>query len=260
MPEIMQSPVMIVGPCAVESREQVISATISLLERNVFIERGGLYKPRTSPGFDGLGLQAAPWVAEATRMGITFGTEVMLPEHVDGLLEAVNQNGGDPSKLFFWLGSRNQNHMIQSEVGRRINQEAKPSVRLMIKNQPWGDEAHWLGIVDHVVDAGLSSERIDLCHRGFSPYGRNNPDGFRNPPDFEMAMRIKEKTRMPMIVDLSHIAGSVDGVFEVARRAIPYGFDGYMVEFHPNPSDAQTDKRQQLDLNQLDKLISIVSI
>ena len=260
MPELLKPPIMMIGPCSVESRGQLLQTVAGAKERGISIIRGGLFKPRTAPGFEGLGLTAAPWVAEVTNEGITFGTEALLPDNVSDLIEAVERDGGDPAHLLFWLGSRNQNHVIQRGIAQRVMKEAEPNVMLMIKNQPWGDENHWLGIVEHVLQTGFPSERVALIHRGFSPYGRENSDNMRNPADFEMAMRVREKTHLPMLLDPSHIAGSVVNVFKVVEKAKKYNFDGLIIEVHPNPDGAQTDKNQQLDFNGLDKLLSIATL
>lgn len=246
--------IIIAGPCAAESREQVLGSALSMKERGIPILRASLWKPRTKPGFDGVGTDGVSWLAEATKMGITVATEVLLPDHVGGVLDGIEKEG-DPEKVLLWLGSRNQSHLIQREIALRMRNEAPITVKLMIKNQPWNDEAHWLGIIDHVTDAGFPSERILLCHRGFHPNGGENPMGLRNLPDFEMAMRVRELTGLPMLVDLSHIAGNVDKIPMIAEKAKKYDMDGYMVEVHPNPSVAKTDARQQLNMDEFDKLL-----
>jgi 3-deoxy-D-arabino-heptulosonate 7-phosphate (DAHP) synthase len=246
----------IIGPCAAEDRGQILQTAQRAKERGIGVIRGSLWKPRTRPSsFEGVGLTGAPWFAEVGRLGITAGTEVLLPEHVTDLVGAIEASGGDSAKLLFWLGSRNQNQHIQKGIAERIRLDAPSEVKLLIKNQPWNDEAHWLGIVDYVIGAGLSPERLILCHRGFCANGHANPEGFRNIPDFEMAMRVKEKTGLPMILDPSHIGGSREKVFKAVELAAGYDFDGVMVEVHPNPSEAQTDAGQQLTFKQLDKLL-----
>lgn len=250
---------IIAGPCAAESREQVVTCAKALKEQGIDIERMSWFKPRTRPGFEGVGNAAAPWAAEVTNMGITIGTEVLIPEHVTQVIEGISNNEGDPAHVLLWLGSRNQNHITQREIVRRILGEAPSSVKLLIKNQPWSDEAHWLGIVEHVSSTGISSERIILCHRGFSPNGQDNPHNLRNLPDFDMAMRIKESTGLPMLIDPSHIGGSVENVFTIVQQAADFNFDGLMVEVHPTPSNAQTDVKQQLTFQQLDELLMITS-
>jgi chorismate mutase len=251
--------IIIAGPCAAESRCQILECAQGLKERGIFIERACWWKPRTRPGFEGVGRVAAPWAAEVTNMGITMGTEVLIPEDVTTVIEGINENKGNPSKVLLWLGSRNQNHLIQREIARRVLNEAPNNVRLLIKNQPWSDEAHWLGIVDHVVSVGIGLDRLILCHRGFSPNGYANPNNFRNLPDFDMAMRVKEVTGLPMLFDPSHIGGNVENVFKVSDMAAGFPFDGLMVEVHPSPSDAQTDAKQQLTFQELDRLLNISS-
>lgn len=249
--------IIIAGPCAAESKDQVLKCASALKERGIEMMRASLWKPRTKPGFEGVGLAGSSWFAEATKLGITIGTEILLPDQVTGLIDGISDHNGDPTKMFLWLGSRNQNHIIQREIARRILEETPSNVRLLIKNQPWSDEAHWLGIVDHVVGAGIEPERIILCHRGFSPNGQSNPDNFRNLPDFDMAMRVKEVTGLPMLLDPSHIGGSVENVFKAVEMAADCDFDGLMIEVHSNPSDAQTDAKQQLTFQELDRLLTI---
>ncbi len=80
----------------------------------------------------------------------------------------------------------------------------------------------------------------------------------RNLPDFEMAMKIKEITGLPMVVDPSHIGGSVDNVFRVIKEAKQYDFDGMMIEVHPEPKNAKTDAKQQLGFSQFDRLLKMI--
>jgi chorismate mutase len=102
----------------------------------------------------------------------------------------------------------------------------------------------------------LEKDRIILNHRGFSPKGEN-PFGLRNFPDFEMAMKIKNLTRLPMILDPSHIGGTVENVFLIMEKAKQYNFDGAMIEVHPKPIEAKSDAKQQLAFLELDKLLKI---
>ena len=249
---------MIVGPCAAESKNQILKCAKALEKRGIKGMRASLWKPRTRPNdFEGVGRDGLSWLAQVTRLGITVGTEVLLPGQVTELADGIRNHGGDPTKMFFWLGSRNQNQFIQREIARRILRKTPSNVKLIVKNQPWDNEAHWLGIVEYVVSAGISPERVILCHRGFSANGRNNPDGFRNLPDFDMAMKVKQTTGLPMLLDPSHIGGSVDNVFKTLEQAKDYDFDGLMIEVHPTPTKALTDNVQQLNFLELDKLLTL---
>lgn len=252
----MLNKIIIAGPCAAESQEQIINSAKELKKRGIRIMRASLWKPRTLPGFEGVGKKGIDWFAKVTKMGITVATEVLFPDQVSLVLKIIKKNG-NPDKILFWLGSRNQNHYLQRGIALRINQEAPKSVKLLIKNQPWKDEKHWLGIVDHVLSSGLAPERVILNHRGFSPKGMNIFK-MRNLPDFEMAMKIKKITGLPMVVDPSHIGGSVDNVFRVMKTAKKFDFDGMMVEVHPDPIHAKSDAKQQLNFQKFDELLKII--
>lgn len=249
--------IIIAGPCAAESEEQVINCAKELKKRGIKIMRASLWKPRTKPGFEGIGLEGLPWVAQVTRLGIIMATEILFPEQVDQVIEGVEKNNGNSKNLLFWLGSRNQNHKTQKGIAGRIHKISK-DIKLMIKNQPWRDEAHWLGIIDHVTSTGLKKNRIILCHRGFSNGWSANPLSLRNIPDWEMAMKVREITHLPMIIDPSHIGGTVENVFRITKESNQHSFDGLMVEVHPTPKKAKTDAKQQLTIYQLDKLLKII--
>jgi len=252
-----KSKIIIAGPCAAESREQVINCALALKKQGIKIMRASLWKPRTQPGFEGIGTKGISWLAEITMLGITVATEILLPEQLTQLIKGINKNG-DLSKVLLWIGSRNQNHLIQRGIAKIIKEKMPKTVKLLVKNQAWADERHWLGIVDHIVGSGISPKRLILCHRGFASSGQNNPNNFRNLPDFEMAMRVKEKSGLPMLIDPSHIGGTVGNVFKVMNMAEKFDFDGMMIEVHPKPIEAQSDAKQQLTFKELKSLLKII--
>lgn len=248
-------PYIIAGPCAAESPDQIKRSTKEALLRNVDAARVSAWKPRTRPGsFEGLGREVIPLLIETAQMGLIPATEVMLPEHAEMAINAVI--GHTDQKLLLWLGSRNQNQHLQREIGRIVAGEKR--VMLMIKNQPWPDEGHWKGIAEYVIDGGADPSQLLFCHRGFAP----SANGFRNTPDFSMAMKLKIETGIPMIIDPSHIGGSVERVIQTARAALDYredkmGFDGLIVEVHPDPTNALTDAKQQLTWKEFDKILTV---
>jgi len=229
--------------------------------RNIDIVRPSLWKPRTEPDeFDGVKERGIPWLIKVAKMGIIPGTEIMSAAHADIVVDSIIKNAS--TNVLIWIGARNQNHFEQQEIGKVISGE--PRVILMIKNPPWGDERHWKGIIGHVLKGGASKDQLILCHRGFWPNG-NNPEGLRNVPDFQMAMRIKKETGLPMIFDPSHVGGERKKVIEVAKQAMRHsdgeiGFDGLIVEVHPNPAEALTDTKQQLTWQEFDELIKVCYI
>lgn len=252
------SKIIIAGPCAAESREQIESIAEKISALGNIIMRASIFKPRTRPGFEGLGKEGVKLLIKAAAKNITIATEVMLPEHVNMILEGIADLPRKP-KLILWIGSRNQCHLSQREIAKIINEKAPRSTKLMIKNQPWKDEAHWIGIAEHVLSSGLSPGRIILCHRGFCPDSNPNPNMFRNLPDYEMAMRIKKATKLPMIIDPSHIGGSIENVFKITEESCRFDFDGMMIEVHPNPKNAMTDAKQQLSFDEFKHLLAIIN-
>jgi 3-deoxy-D-arabino-heptulosonate 7-phosphate (DAHP) synthase len=243
-------PLVIAGPCAAESEEQILEAIQEAKKRHVDFIRISLWKPRTKPGFDGLGRRGLKLLVAAAKAGVNPATEVILPEHAKMAMKAVFA-AVPRARLMLWIGSRNQNHIIQRKIATAVAGDRR--VTLMVKNQPWTSEDHWEGIVSHVLGGGVSHDRVMLCHRGFVPNGIN-PHGYKNVPDYAMAMRIKEKTGLPMLFDPSHTGGAVVKVLQVAREAKAHHFDGVIVEVHRDPIHALTDAKQQLTWKEFDQL------
>lgn len=244
--------IIIAGPCAAESKEQIILSAKEAKKRKIDFLRVGLWKPRTKPGFDGLGEAGISLMVDVAKMGVNPSTEVIVPKHAEKVMKAVlpaTKNG----KLLLWIGARNQNHYIQQEIARVVARQ--PRVVLMVKNQPWSNIEHWEGIIEHVLHGGIECSHLLVCHRGFSPNGHGNPYGYRNVPDYKMAEQIRKKHKLTMIFDPSHTGGSVENVLRVAKEASQYSFDGLIVEVHPDPKNAKTDAKQQLTWEQFDMLI-----
>lgn len=242
---------LVIGPCAVESREQVIETIRQAKNIGVDYVRLSLWKPRTKPGFEGMGEEGIKLLVEAAKMGVNPAVEPMLPEQAKLVMDAVmaaTKNG----KFMLWIGARNQNHYIQREIAKIASRNER--CVLMVKNQVWHNEKHWEGIVEHCLSGGIKPTHLMLCHRGFAPTG-DNPHGYRNIPDFDMAMRMKEKTGLLMLFDPSHTGGSVEKVIKITQIAEKYNFDGLIVEVHPNPKKALSDATQQLNWKQFRQLM-----
>lgn len=247
--------IIIAGPCAAESLEQIKASLKEAKKRKVDFVRISLWKPRTKPGFDGLKEKGIPLLLEAVKMSINPATEVIMPKHARAVINAVLPKLKKNGKLLIWIGARNQNHYAQQEIARLASQDKR--ILLMVKNQPWPDQSHWEGIVEHVLAGGISRKNLILCHRGFIANDHLNPRGFRNIPDYEMSKKIKGKTSLPMLFDPSHTGGSVDNVMHISTEASKHSFDGIIVEVHPNPAVALTDAKQQLNWEQFDELVKV---
>lgn len=248
---------IIAGPCALESRQQLRACVKALQQMGVNMIRACLWKPRTQPGFEGLGSMALPLLLEETLPhGMIPATEILCAEHALCVVHALEQFGPD-AKMIVWLGSRNQNHLEQRKIAK-ILATGPEGIILMFKNQMWDDEKHWLGICQHLISEGFPAKRLMTCHRGFCPGKMPNPKGLRNLPDFEMAMRVKEKLGIPMLLDPSHIGGTRENVIDTCRIAMDYAFDGCLIEAHCDPERAMTDAKQQLSFDSLHELLNMM--
>jgi 3-deoxy-D-arabino-heptulosonate 7-phosphate (DAHP) synthase len=245
---------LIAGPCSAEGEEQIMSSLAEAQQRPVDYVRISLWKPRTQPGFDGIKESGIPLMAKAATMGLNPATEVLTPEQAETVVTGVLPSLCDDGRMMLWVGARNQNHLSQQEIARVAAQDSR--ITVMFKNQPWYSESHWEGIASHALEGGVAAENLILCHRGFTP-GKHepNPGKLRNIADSEMAMRVKAATGVRVILDISHIAGSVDNIEPVALAHMQYDYDGMIIEVHPNPRFAWTDAKQQITWKELDTLL-----
>lgn len=254
---LFHNKMIIAGPCALENRQSLKTIVHLLHSEGIRIVRASLWKPRTSPGWDGIGLWGLYTLLEETLpLGIIPATEIVSSTHVHALVE-VMKNFGEHGRIIVWLGARNQNHFEIRTIAK-ILADAGPQFILIYKNQMWEDEKHWQGIGDHILKSGFPRERLIACHRGFAPGRAPNQEGYRNLPNFEMAMQIKQKMQIPMLLDPSHIGGSQEKCLEILRQSQNYEFDGILVEVHENPLKALTDSQQQLDHGKLKEALEII--
>lgn len=249
--------IVIAGPCALENRHLLNNVVKIIHPLGVRMVRASLWKPRTNPSWDGLGLWGLYTLLEETLpLGIIPATEILSAQQVVTIVE-VMKNFGEHAKIILWVGSRNQNHFELREIAR-ILANAGPQFILIYKNQMWEDYKHWLGIGEHIIKAGFPAERLIACHRGFAPGRSENQEGYRNLPNFEMAMEVKEKMNIPMILDPSHIGGSQQKCLDILRLSQNFDFDGILVEVHEAPNKALTDATQQLDQAKFKEALEII--
>ena len=247
---ISEKPIVIAGPCSVETRQQLFSVTNSLAgESRLSVIRCGVWKPRTRPGgFEGLGEPALQWIRELKDDNPTlhFCCEVARPEHVE-----LSLNYGIDA---LWLGSRTTvNPFLVGELAQALKGTGIP---MLVKNPVTPDIALWLGAIERLRQAGI--KEIAAVHRGFSTY---NNFGYRNNPLWEIPIELKRlMPDVPLLCDPSHIGGSADLVASLAQMALDLHFDGLMVECHPNPQSALTDAQQQITPQQLSAMLDSLKI
>jgi 3-deoxy-D-arabino-heptulosonate 7-phosphate (DAHP) synthase len=275
---------IIAGPCALESEEHAQITISEAKNSGIDVVRMNLWKPRTKPGFEGVGESGIPWVRQAAQSGLGVAMEVMIPEHAELLMEEIL--GKVPhASLMLWIGSRNQNHLLQRDIAKVVAGDDR--VKLIAKNQPWRDESHWMGIVEHLASGGAKDEQLMLCHRGHTPTvedsrkakaTQNNIHAelakemlkggavditnwsshapLRNIPDLEMAKRVRNELALPLLLDPSHIGGAVEVVKRLAQEyGVEDWIDGQIIEVHPDPAHAMTDSQQQLNWDELRELM-----
>jgi 3-deoxy-7-phosphoheptulonate synthase len=219
--------VMIAGPCAVESRSQLLESAHAVKEAGAHALRGGAYKPRSSPySFQGLGEEGLEILVEAREAtGLPIVTEVMAPELVPLVAKYAD---------VLQIGARNmQNFALLHAAG-----ESDKPVLLKRGNSALIEEL--LMAAEYILSHG--NRRVILCERGV----RTFETATRNTTDINAIPVLKSLTHLPVILDPSHSTGHADFVIPIARAGIAAGADGLIIEVHPNPKEAMSDGGQSL--------------
>ncbi|WP_425147915.1 bifunctional 3-deoxy-7-phosphoheptulonate synthase/chorismate mutase [Deinococcus sp.] len=221
-------PVLLAGPCSIESEEQMDATARFLAGRGVRMLRGGAYKPRTSPyGFQGMGVDGLIIGAGAAREnGQIFVTEVMDTRDVEVVSEYAD---------ILQVGARNMhNFALLREVGRA----GKP---VLLKRGLSATIEEWLYAAEYILAEG--NRQVILCERGIRTFEKWT----RNTLDLSAVALAKQETHLPVFVDVTHAAGRRDLLIPLAKAALAVGADGIHVEVHPSPATALSDNEQQLD-------------
>lgn len=219
--------VVMAGPCAVESRAQVMATAEAVATHGAHLLRGGAFKPRTSPySFQGLGEEGLELLAEARdRTHLPVITEVMEPDEV----ETVERYSD-----VLQIGTRNmQNYPLL----RRVGQSRKP---VMLKRGMSATVEEWLMAAEYILAEG--NKEVMLCERGIRTFDTT----LRNTLDIAVVPMMKRLSHLPIIVDPSHGTGKWYLVKPLALAAAAVGADGIMVEVHPDPDHALSDGPQAL--------------
>lgn len=243
LPKI-DNPLLISGPCSLESEEQALSTARELAkDKRVFIYRGGIWKPRTRPGmFEGVGSIGLEWLKLVKQeTGLLTGTEVANAQHVEECLKA----GVD----VMWIGARST---ASPFVVQEIADVLKGTDQIiMVKNPVNPDVQLWVGALERLNQAGLKN--LVAIHRGFTPFSDTK---YRNYPNWKTVIELKRLLpNLPIICDPSHIAGKREYLFEISQKAFDIGLDGLMLESHIDPSCALSDKDQQVTPADLAKIL-----
>lgn len=225
------------GPCAVESREQLLDIAGEVKSAGAVLLRGGAFKPRTSPySFQGLEEEGLKHLAEARqKTGLPVVTEVMDPRDIELIVQYAD---------VLQIGARNmQNFRLLKEVGTY----RKP---VLLKRGISATIKEWLMSAEYIMSGG--NHDVILCERGIRTYETET----RNTLDLSAVPVLKQLTHLPVIVDPSHAVGKWDLVPPMARAAVAAGADGLLIEVHSNPEEALCDGEQSLKPKMFRQLMS----
>lgn len=242
--EAASKPIIIAGPCSVETPEQLDQTVNHLAKQGIKIIRGGVWKPRTRPNsFEGVGEIALPWIKEVKdKYRVQFAIEVASPYHVEKALEY----GID----MLWIGARSTvNPFTVQDIADALKGVDIP---VWVKNPVNPDIALWIGALERMNRAGVN--KLGAIHRGFSNF---NDSMYRNSPTWQIPLEFKTQfPQIPLLNDPSHISGKRDLIMPVSQMALDLNFDGLIIESHINPDQAWSDSAQQLTPADLGQLIA----
>lgn len=222
-----QRPVVVAGPCAVESEEQIMKTARFVKQAGADLLRGGAFKPRTGPHtFQGMreeGLKLLAKAREAT--GLPIVTEVMSPDNVGLVAEYAD---------LLQVGARN---MQNFDLLRELGKIRKP---VLLKRGMSATIEEFLAAAEYILAEG--NEQVILCERGIRTFETST----RNTLDLAMVPLVKELTHLPIMVDPSHATGKRSLVTPMSKAALVAGAHGVLVEVHPEPEKALSDGPQSL--------------
>lgn len=223
------------GPCAIESKEQLMETAFAVKKAGATFLRGGAYKPRTSPySFQGLEVEGLKYMKEAREAtGLNVICEVTSLHAIEAATQYVDM---------LQIGARNmQNFELLKEAG-------KSGLPVLLKRGLSATIDEWLNAAEYIIAEG--NPNVVLCERGIRTY----ETATRNTLDISAVPVIRSKSHLPMIVDPSHATGVRAYVAPLAKAAIAAGADGLMIEVHPCPACALSDGPQSLTFDAFSEL------
>lgn len=226
---------MIAGPCAIESREQIEQSCQMLIQQGIRVLRAGCYKPRTSPyTFRGLGEDGLKLLAEMReKYGLLIATEMRDATHADKVVEYADIVQVGAKAMY--------DHGLLTAAG----QSSKP----VILKRGFGSTLQELvNCADFIMSCG--NDQVILCERGIRSFETHT----RFTLDLCGVAWLKQHCNLPVILDPSHAMGYAYGIGDLARACTAMGIDGLLIETHPCPQCAQSDAPQQLNHQQFGEM------
>lgn len=225
---------IILGPCAIESDEQV-SKTIDFLKtHNQKLMRGGIVKLRTSPySFIGLGDEAYKLVKKIKDNNLLLVSEITSTEDIEKYKDVP----------ILMIGARNMQNI------ELLTKCAKTNKLIILKRAPGATLYEFLASAELILNLG--NNNLILCERGIRTFDTYN----RYTIDLGGAIYLKSITKIPIIIDPSHAMGRRELIRPLARATKAAGLDGLIIEMHPEPEKAKSDSRQQIDFKEAERII-----
>ncbi|MNW27922.1 Phospho-2-dehydro-3-deoxyheptonate aldolase [compost metagenome] len=233
------SPIMIAGPCSVESLEQVREVAAALKQAGMTVMRGGAFKPRTSPyDFQGLGIEGLKILKQVSEeFGLKTISEIVHPAHIELAADYID---------VIQIGARNmQNFELLKAAG-------DSNLPILLKRGLAATIDEFIHAAEYIVSRG--NKQVMLIERGIRTYEKAT----RNTLDISAVPILKQETHLPVLVDVTHSTGRKDILAPCAKAALAAGADGVMVEVHPNPAVALSDAAQQLNIEEFGRFLSSV--
>ncbi len=227
---------VIAGPCAVESREQILEAALAVREAGAVILRGGAFKPRTSPyAFQGLGEKGCAYLKEAGEAaGMPVVSEIVSPSQGEMMKDYVD---------IFQIGARN---MQNFELLKTLGSLGMP---VILKRGLSATIEEWLMAAEYLLSSG--TDKVILCERGIRTFETMT----RNTLDLSAIPVVQKLSHLPVFVDPSHGTGLRSKVLPMALAGVAAGANGLVIEVHPDPDKARSDGPQSLYPRQFEKLM-----
>lgn len=219
----------VMGPCSVESYEQVAQVAKAVKSRGIKLLRGGAFKPRTSPyDFQGLGLEGLEILKRVSdEYDLAVISEIVNPAHIEMALDYID---------VIQIGARN---MQNFELLKAAGEVDKP---ILLKRGLSATISEFINAAEYIISKGNAN--IILCERGIRTYEKAT----RNTLDISAVPILKQETHLPVMVDVTHSTGRRDLLLPTAKAALAIGADGIMAEVHPDPAVALSDSAQQMDI------------
>ncbi|MBQ6268833.1 MAG: bifunctional 3-deoxy-7-phosphoheptulonate synthase/chorismate mutase [Bacteroidetes bacterium] len=242
---LKRKPILIAGPCVVESLEQISNIANLLSKYGIKFLRGGAFKPRTSPNsFQGLGDLGVELLYKAARANNMFTvTEVLESEQLERNYDFID---------VVQIGARSMtSYGLLKSVGYLT---AKTKKVVLLKRGLSATLSEFLQAAEYILQAG--NPNVVLCLRGIRTFEQIDSN-LRFTPDLASILELKEKTGLPVIFDPSHSGGCSDYVINISNAALQLGADGLMVETHDRPLESKVDAHQAIHP---DKILDIINL